>query len=96
VKTVYTYKENTDFVESMTHLAADGTTVLSSVSYERSPSGEPTKITREDGSYRQIEYDASLRVEKESFYDAAGTLLDEVVYSSVQDKKAESLGQGGI
>lgn len=51
------------------------------VSYERSGVGEPTKITREDGSYVLLEYDEALRVKKESYYLADGTLLDETAYN---------------
>lgn len=81
VKTVYEYKENTDFVEKITHWAADGVTVLNSVEYERADSGEPTKITRDDGSYVRLDYDEALRVEKESYYDADGNFIEEIGYS---------------
>ena len=49
---------------SVVHEDAAGT-VLASVAYERDASGEPTKITREDGSYVDIDYDAAWRVEEE-------------------------------
>ncbi|NER00892.1 MAG: hypothetical protein F6K30_30080, partial [Cyanothece sp. SIO2G6] len=65
---------------------ADGT-VLSSLTYEREPGGEPTKITREDGSYRTFVYDTSLRLEQESFYDAAGTLQETITYTYDADGK---------
>ncbi|NER00647.1 MAG: hypothetical protein F6K30_28790, partial [Cyanothece sp. SIO2G6] len=61
VTTTYVYQDQTDWIESITHTAADGT-VLSSLTYEREPGGEPTKITREDGSYRTFVYDTSLRL----------------------------------
>ncbi|MFB8798284.1 MAG: hypothetical protein U7126_29580 [Microcoleus sp.] len=80
VKTVYQYQDKTDLVEKITHFAPDGVTVLASVAYERKGIGEPTKITREDGSYVRLEYDASLRVDKESYYSAAGVLLQEIDY----------------
>jgi RHS repeat-associated protein len=80
VKMVYQYQDNTDLVEKITDLAPDGVTVLASVAYERKGIGEPTKITREDGSYVRLEYDASLRVDKESYYSAAGVLLQESDY----------------
>ena len=94
VKTTYTYKEQTNFVESITHLAADGVTVLSSLTYERSASGEPTKITREDGTYRTLGYDDALRVERESYFDSAGNLLNEVVYSYDVDGNRQTVSGG--
>ena len=48
VKTVYGYN-GLDRVTSITHTNAQGA-VLASVTYEREGIGEPTKITREDGS----------------------------------------------
>ncbi|WP_204102234.1 MULTISPECIES: RHS repeat-associated core domain-containing protein, partial [Spirulina sp. CCY15215] len=81
IKTVYTYKENTDFIEKIVHYAPDGVTVMSSVEYIRSDSGEPTKITREDGSYVELKYDESLRLEKETYYDANGVQEEEIIYT---------------
>ena len=94
VKTAYTYKELTNFVESITHQAADGVTVLSSLTYERSVSGEPTKITRENGSYRTLAYDDALRVERESYFDGAGNLLNEVEYSYDADGNRQTVSGG--
>ena len=79
VKTVYEYDE-LDRVKSIVHTNSVGN-VLASVSYERKGIGEPSKITREDGSYVKLEYDESLRVKKESYYNGAGVLLDETSYS---------------
>jgi RHS repeat-associated protein len=81
VKTVYQYKENTDQVEKITHLAADGVTVLSSIEYIREGIGEPTRIIREDGSYVDLVYDDSLRLEQASYYDSTGSLEEEIVYT---------------
>ena len=78
VTTVYEY-DGLDRVKSIVHTNADGE-VLASVSYERHGIGEPRKIVREDGSYVLLEYDEGLRVTKESFYDGAGQLVDEVSY----------------
>ena len=94
MKTVYEYQENTDFVEKITHLASDGVTVLSSVTYERYPGGEPKKIIREDGSYTEIGYDGSLRVEREYQYDSEGNLIDEVVYSYDADGNRQTVSGG--
>jgi RHS repeat-associated protein len=54
---------------------------LASVTYERQGVGEPSKITREDGSYVLLKYDSALRVEKESYYNASGQLLNETSYT---------------
>ncbi|WP_249070105.1 RHS repeat domain-containing protein [Argonema antarcticum] len=79
VKSVYEYDE-LDRVKSLVHTNASGT-VLASVTYERKGVGEPTKVTREDGSYVLLEYDEALRVKKESYYNAAGALQDETSYT---------------
>ena len=79
VKTTYDY-DDLDRVKSIVHTNAQGQ-VLASVSYERKGVGEPSKITREDGSYTQLEYDEALRVKKESNYNSAGGLLNETSYT---------------
>ncbi|GAA6619287.1 putative Ig domain-containing protein [Scytonema sp. NUACC26] len=78
VKTVYEY-DDLDRIKSIVHTNLQGQ-VLTSVTYEREGIGEPSKITREDGSYVKLKYDAALRVEKESYYNASGTLLKETTY----------------
>src|SRR5258707_14769371 len=40
--------------------------------YVRAQGGEPTRITREDGSYVDLKYDSALRLTNEIFY-AAGS-----------------------
>jgi len=60
-----------DQVTNITHKIS-GTT-LASVAYERAPGGEPTKITREDGSYVILAYDAALRLTNEVYYSSGGT-----------------------
>nr|WP_242054671.1 putative Ig domain-containing protein [Nostoc sp. FACHB-190] len=79
VKTTYEY-DDLDRIKSIVHKNEQGQ-VLASVTYERERIGEPSKITREDGSYVKLEYDSALRVEKESYYNAAGQLLNETSYS---------------
>jgi len=79
VTTTYEY-DGLDRVKSIVHKNDRGE-VLASVSYERIGIGEPTKITREDSSYVLLEYDESLRVKKESYYDASGMLQDETTYT---------------
>jgi RHS repeat-associated protein len=79
VTSFYDY-DDLDRVKSIVHKNAAGN-VLASVTYERKGIGEPTKITREDGSYVMLEYDAALRVKKESYYNASGALQDETTYT---------------
>jgi RHS repeat-associated protein len=79
ITTSYTYNL-VDQILSIVHKAADGT-VLASLTYERAKGGEPTKITREDGSYTQITYDASLRVTKEAYYDSNSILTETITYT---------------
>ena len=50
VTSSYSYQENTDWMEKITHTIADGT-VLVSTEYVRGAVGKPIKITREDGYY---------------------------------------------
>jgi RHS repeat-associated protein len=78
VKTVYEY-DDLDRIESIVHTNAQGN-VLTSVTYERTGIGEPSKITREDGSYVKLKYDTALRVEKESYYNASSALIKETTY----------------
>jgi RHS repeat-associated protein len=77
VTTTWTY-DQLDRIESVTH--KNGNTVLASVAYARNASGEPNKITREDGTYTKLQYDTALRITRESFYNAQNVLLDESTY----------------
>jgi RHS repeat-associated protein len=79
VTTVYGYDVR-DRMQSIVHRDANNQ-VLASVTYERSLSGEPTKITREDGSYVVVGYDSALRVSSESYYGANDALLDQIAYA---------------
>jgi RHS repeat-associated protein len=67
-----------DQITNMTH-KNNGGTVLASVAYERAPFGEPTRITREDGSYVILNYDSALRLTNEQHY-ASGGLLETLGY----------------
>jgi RHS repeat-associated protein len=78
VTTTYGYDAR-DRVLSVVHRAPLGN-VLASVVYERSESGEPTKITREDGSYMVLTYDAALRLDTETYYNADAQVLDAIDY----------------
>jgi len=78
IKSEWTYDE-LDRIQSVIHNDAQGN-VLSSVKYNRNVSGEPNKITREDGTYTKLLYDNALRVTKESFYNSQSALLNETSY----------------
>ncbi len=65
---------------SVSHRQADGV-VLASATYERSPSGEPSRITFEDGSRVDLTYDAGLRLANERFFDALGVLEEDITYT---------------
>jgi RHS repeat-associated protein len=77
VTTTYTYHQTLDWIMSMTHTNAQGE-VLASVTYERTGIGQPSKITREDGSFVTLKYDAALRVTEESYYNPDGTLQETI------------------
>jgi RHS repeat-associated protein len=50
-----------------------GGSVLASAAYERATDGEPTTVTREDGTYVALSYDAALRLTNEVYYSSGGT-----------------------
>jgi RHS repeat-associated protein len=75
-----------DRIETVTHKDTQGI-IISSVSYDRKASGEPIKITREDGTYTKLQYDSALRVTNEQFYNAQNLLLDERTYVYDKDGK---------
>ena len=77
-------------ITSVVHERANGT-VLASVSYVRGSIGEPTRIQREDGSYVEVDYDASLRITEERFFDSAGVREETLTYGYDLDGKRTSL-----
>ncbi|WP_204102649.1 MULTISPECIES: RHS repeat-associated core domain-containing protein, partial [Spirulina sp. CCY15215] len=54
----------------------------------------PTKITREDGSYVELKYDDSLRLEKETYYDANGVQEEEIAYSYDAEGNRQTVSSG--
>jgi len=60
-----------DQVTNIVHKTSGGT-VLASALYERATGGEPTKITREDGTYVTLQYDSALRLTNEIYYSSGG------------------------
>ena len=79
IETTYTYDDRGQ-VASVVNAGGDGA-VIASAQYVRSPSGEPTKITWQDGSYAILSYDASLRLAEEAYYDSNGVLQQEESYT---------------
>jgi RHS repeat-associated protein len=79
VTTTWTYNAR-GWVMSVTHRRAD-TSVIASRTYERSPSGEPTRITNHDGSYVLITYDDALRVQSEAYRTSAGGVIENIEYT---------------
>jgi RHS repeat-associated protein len=85
VKTTYGY-DDLDRITSIVYAKADGT-VLASETYTRNLGGEPSKVLREDGGYTLYEYDAAVRLSKETSYSAAGVAVKSIVYSYDLDGK---------
>jgi RHS repeat-associated protein len=79
VTSTFTYN-NEDQVTSITHLRPDGS-VLASFQYQRGPSGEPTRITREDGSYVVLGYDSAWRLTSETYFDKTGAVVQSISYA---------------
>ncbi len=79
VTTTYSYDDR-DQLMAVVHRAAGGA-VISSTTYEREGIGEPRRVTREDGSYVLLEYDAALRLTEEAFHDSADNLLETITYT---------------
>ena len=53
-------------------------TVIASSTYLRSATGEPTRITREDGSYVLLDYDSALRIHREAYRAADGSVIENI------------------
>jgi fibro-slime domain-containing protein/RHS repeat-associated protein len=85
VKTSYGY-DDLDRITSIVYAKADGT-VLASETYTRNLGGEPSKLVREDGGYTLYEYDAAVRLSKETSYSAAGVAVKSIAYSYDLDGK---------
>jgi RHS repeat-associated protein len=79
VVTTYTYDAR-DRPLSVVHRNA-ANLVLASRTYVRAPGGEPTRITKEDGSYVEVGYDGALRITSERYFTSAGVLEEELGYT---------------
>ncbi|MBZ8182744.1 RHS repeat domain-containing protein [Oscillatoria salina] len=93
ITTTYSYIENTDWVKKITHTAADGT-IVASAEYIREGIGEPVKIIREDNSYVELDYDDSLRVIKETYFDDHGVQIEQIEYSYDAEGNRLSVSNG--
>jgi YD repeat-containing protein len=85
VKTTYGY-DDLDRVTSIVYAKADGT-ILASETYTRNIGGEPSKVLREDGTYTLYEYDAAVRLSKETAFSAGGVVVKAIEYSYDLDGK---------
>ncbi|MEZ4327746.1 MAG: MopE-related protein [Polyangiales bacterium] len=94
VETSYTY-DLRGRIASITHRAPGGAVLMARV-YTRSASGEPTRVTREDGSYVQYGYDAALRLTSEQRFDSTGAQLGETTYTYDRDGNRLSVGRDGV
>jgi RHS repeat-associated protein len=94
VVTSYGYDDR-DRVLSIVHTGPSG--VLASTTYIRELSGEPSRITREDGSYVVLGYDDALRLESETYYNSGNVLLDAIEYTYDEDgnRKTKTSTAGG-
>jgi RHS repeat-associated protein len=94
VKTTYGY-DDLDRITSLVYAKADGS-VLASETYTRNLGGEPSKVVREDGTYTLYEYDAAVRLSKETSYTVAGVAVKSIAYSYDLDgkrtRKVDNLG----
>ena len=69
-----------DYVTNLVHKRFSDGQVLVSFGYVRANGGEPTRITREDGSYVELKYDGALRLTNEVYRTSGGSLVEEIAY----------------
>jgi RHS repeat-associated protein len=93
VVTTYDYNWR-DQVTNIVHKNSGGTT-LASVLYERLPGGEPSKITREDGTFVELKYDPALRLTNEVYKTSGGSLVEEISYGYDASGSRARLVKGG-
>ena len=98
--TSWTYDDR-DRIESVVHRGPRPSSfvlgpILVSRTYERNAAGEPERITNQDGSATEVDYDPAGRVEAERTFDALGGLTEETTYLYDLDgnrkKKTSSAG----
>ncbi|NET90605.1 MAG: RHS repeat-associated core domain-containing protein [Kamptonema sp. SIO1D9] len=64
------------------------------MTYGRNADGTPHTITREDDTYVTLEYDDSLRLERETYYSPSGIILEEIGYTYDEDGNRHSVSSG--
>ena len=84
-----------DRVLSVEHRHLNGA-VLASRGYARAPSGEPTRVTSEDGSYVTLQYDTALHITNESYFTVADVPIDSISYTYDLDGNRTSKTTGGV
>lgn len=84
-----------DRVAGITHKMSSGA-VLASFAYLRNAGGEPNKITREDGSYVELQYDGALRLTNELYKTSGGSVVEEISYGYDASGSRIKLVQGGL
>jgi RHS repeat-associated protein len=94
VVTTYTYDAR-DRPLSVVHRNASNV-VLVSRTYVRAPGGEPTRITKEDGSYVEIGYDVALRLTSERYFTVGGVLEEELGYTYDADGNRLTKTRNGV
>jgi RHS repeat-associated protein len=93
IVTAYTY-DSRDMIETIVHRRPDQS-ILASAVYERQGNGEPSRITREDGTYTDYAYDAAHRLTSEERRTFNGTLIEQIAYTYDVDGKRTSKTTGG-
>lgn len=94
VESTYTY-DLRGRIASLTHRAPGGA-VLMSRAYIRAASGEPTRVTHEDGAYVDYGYDATLRLTSEQRFSGGGTLVSATSYTYDRDGNRLTVVRDGV
>ncbi|MEM1108240.1 MAG: putative Ig domain-containing protein [Planctomycetota bacterium] len=73
--------DDRDRLLSLVHVDGSGGVIASfTYTHETNATGEPSRITREDGSYVELDYDAANRLTEERYHDAVSTLNETITY----------------
>src|SRR5947209_6096607 len=84
-----------DRLINIVHKTSNGI-VLASAAYIHNQGGEPSRVTREDGSYADLKYDSALRQTNEVFYLAGGTAASTNGYAYDKAGNRIRLTKGGL
>lgn len=83
-----------DRVTNIVHLNSSG--VLASFAYVRNAGGDASRITREDGSYVELQYDSALRLTNEVYRTSGGLLIEQISYGYDIAGSRTRLVKGGV